>query len=207
MWRFWEMPLILSAAVSVCDTALHPVLLNCLAGSGAAFAFEDGYVLAKAVKYAQEQHKPLRYALTLLDETRSPYYADLYKVCFLTGGSPSDALWCTVKELDRMISVVKEVSSTPNLNFHERVARQVAGMWKELGWIHNNDVEEQWLATVARQEALRSKDHGGAFSANGSHDIPNAKRAEVKTNGVETTWAQQKSFPTENLQALSLAVK
>lgn len=43
-------------------------------GSGAAFALEDGWILARAIEYTRAQSLPLRDALAIVDEIRSPYY-------------------------------------------------------------------------------------------------------------------------------------
>lgn len=43
-------------------------------GSGAAFALEDGWILARAIEYAQAHERPLHEALEIFDEIRSPYY-------------------------------------------------------------------------------------------------------------------------------------
>lgn len=52
--------------------ASHP--LSGAFGSGAAFALEDGWVLARAIEYARGG---LGRALEIFDEIRSPYYARL----------------------------------------------------------------------------------------------------------------------------------
>jgi salicylate hydroxylase len=43
-------------------------------GSGAAFALEDGWILARAIEYTRARERPLREALEIFDEIRSPYY-------------------------------------------------------------------------------------------------------------------------------------
>jgi salicylate hydroxylase len=43
-------------------------------GSGAAFALEDGWILARAIEYTRAHERPLREALEIFDEIRSPYY-------------------------------------------------------------------------------------------------------------------------------------
>ena len=52
--------------------------LTCRAGafgSGAAFALEDGWVLARAILHTGAQRRSLPQALAIFDEIRSPYYA------------------------------------------------------------------------------------------------------------------------------------
>lgn len=56
--------------------ASHP--LSGAFGSGAAFALEDGWVLAKAIELARkdgEEENLLKEAGEMFDEVRSPYYA------------------------------------------------------------------------------------------------------------------------------------
>jgi hypothetical protein len=43
-------------------------------GSGAAFALEDGWILARAIEHTRAHERPLREALEIFDEIRSPYY-------------------------------------------------------------------------------------------------------------------------------------
>ena len=43
-------------------------------GSGAAFALEDGWILARAIEYTRARERPLSEALDIFDEIRSPYY-------------------------------------------------------------------------------------------------------------------------------------
>jgi salicylate hydroxylase len=59
--------------------AAHP--LSGAFGSGAAFAFEDAYILKHALEYAQEKGKSTTYALDLFDSIRSPRYEGLVSCC------------------------------------------------------------------------------------------------------------------------------
>lgn len=45
-------------------------------GSGAAFAIEDGWILARTIEYAYSRatSQPLTKALDMFDRIRSPYY-------------------------------------------------------------------------------------------------------------------------------------
>jgi hypothetical protein len=43
-------------------------------GSGAAFALEDGWILARAIEHTRARERPLSEALEIFDEIRSPYY-------------------------------------------------------------------------------------------------------------------------------------
>ncbi|KAI1458976.1 FAD/NAD(P)-binding domain-containing protein [Annulohypoxylon moriforme] len=57
--------------------AAHPLLGNF--GSGAGFALEDVYTLAKTIGWAWSNGKPLSFALDSFDSIRSPHYERLYK--------------------------------------------------------------------------------------------------------------------------------
>jgi len=43
-------------------------------GSGAAFALEDGWILARAIEHTRARERPLSEALEIFDDIRSPYY-------------------------------------------------------------------------------------------------------------------------------------
>ena len=43
-------------------------------GSGAAFALEDGWILARAFEHSQSGPEPIKKALDIFDSIRSPYY-------------------------------------------------------------------------------------------------------------------------------------
>jgi hypothetical protein len=53
-------------------------MLKCFVGafgSGAAFALEDGWILARVIEYVRVYGRPIRQALKMFDEIRSPYYS------------------------------------------------------------------------------------------------------------------------------------
>ena len=52
--------------------ASHP--LSGAFGSGAAFAMEDSWVLARAIEHTRSEVNGLAKALEIFDEIRSPYY-------------------------------------------------------------------------------------------------------------------------------------
>ena len=52
--------------------ASHP--LSGAFGSGAAFALEDGWILARAIEYTRNSKGGLKEALEIFDGIRSPYY-------------------------------------------------------------------------------------------------------------------------------------
>lgn len=48
-------------------------------GSGATFAMEDGWILARALEYTQSLSLPVGDALEIFNTIRSPYYARMYE--------------------------------------------------------------------------------------------------------------------------------
>lgn len=50
------------------------ILITGAFGSGAAFALEDGWILARAIEYTRAHDQSLPEALEIFDEIRSPYY-------------------------------------------------------------------------------------------------------------------------------------
>ena len=48
-------------------------------GSGATFAMEDGWILARALEYTQSLSFPVGDALEIFNTIRSPYYARMYE--------------------------------------------------------------------------------------------------------------------------------
>lgn len=46
-------------------------------GSGATFAMEDGWILARALEFTQATSRPTRDALEIFEQIRSPYYAKM----------------------------------------------------------------------------------------------------------------------------------
>jgi len=47
-------------------------------GSGAAFALEDGWILARAIEYTRSSPEPIAKALAIFDAIRSPYYLRMF---------------------------------------------------------------------------------------------------------------------------------
>lgn len=52
----------------------HAKKLSGAFGSGATFAMEDGWILARAIEHTQPSQDFARVALEIFDEIRSPYY-------------------------------------------------------------------------------------------------------------------------------------
>lgn len=93
-------------------------------GSGAAFAFEDAYVLSQAIDLAIKTGRPIADALHEYDEIRSPHYEALYNV------------------LDGYARNAKEVQTAhPELDDDEFVEELVRkGLAGNTQWIYKYDV-------------------------------------------------------------------
>ncbi|KAL7419271.1 hypothetical protein Q5752_006108 [Cryptotrichosporon argae] len=120
--------------IALIGDASHP--LSGAFGSGAAFAFEDAYVLSQTIAYALENGKPLASALKLFDDVRHPRYKGLYEI------------------LDRGIDNVKDVTSQ-HLSPDEHVRETVERNWKggeQGGWIYGYNVTEVWREALAAHE-------------------------------------------------------
>ncbi|KAJ5772520.1 FAD-binding monooxygenase [Penicillium odoratum] len=63
--------------IALIGDASHP--LSGAFGSGATFAMEDGWILARALEYAQYSSHPVKDALEIFNVIRSPYYARMYE--------------------------------------------------------------------------------------------------------------------------------
>lgn len=127
-------------------------------GSGAAFALEDAWTLGAAVAHSVSHDLPLAEALRLFDETRSPYYEQLYA------------------ELGRIGAATKKGEG---LEWHERVRDRIDERWSNLDWIYQKDVsllsppflsrrrspdsifstqvEVDWQGTLARELAKKTE--------------------------------------------------
>ncbi|KXG51829.1 Monooxygenase, FAD-binding [Penicillium griseofulvum] len=63
--------------VALIGDASHP--LSGAFGSGATFAMEDGWILARALELTRFASHPARDALEIFEQIRSPYYAKMYQ--------------------------------------------------------------------------------------------------------------------------------
>ncbi|KAJ5919352.1 FAD-binding monooxygenase [Penicillium verhagenii] len=63
--------------VALIGDASHP--LSGAFGSGATFAMEDGWILARALEHTQLASQPVQDALEIFNVIRSPYYARMYE--------------------------------------------------------------------------------------------------------------------------------
>ncbi|KAJ5112255.1 FAD-binding monooxygenase [Penicillium argentinense] len=63
--------------IALIGDASHP--LSGAFGSGATFAMEDGWILARALEYTQFLFHPIQDALEIFDKIRTPYYNKIYE--------------------------------------------------------------------------------------------------------------------------------
>ena len=101
-------------------------------GSGAAFALQDGWILAQALQLAlsksSSNSEAITEALDIFDEIRSPYYAKMYE------------------HLDDMKKLMEEAKKAPKASFEDGLRAKVNGFGGEekLNWIYGNDIEKVW---------------------------------------------------------------
>ncbi|KAH7346987.1 hypothetical protein BKA66DRAFT_433144 [Pyrenochaeta sp. MPI-SDFR-AT-0127] len=98
-------------------------------GSGAGFAMEDGWILAQALAYSQND---LQKALPLFNAIRLPYYSRM-ETHLKT-------------EASRRVKALQQSSKS---SFDERIANKVIiDGGADMSWIYNNDIEEAWKQAV-----------------------------------------------------------
>ncbi|KIV81073.1 hypothetical protein PV11_08523 [Exophiala sideris] len=114
--------------------ASHP--LSGAFGSGAAFALEDGWILARAIEYARSKSEPLEKALEVFDDIRSPYYLRMYQ--YLD---------------EQKAKVVGAKKSNPDATFESNLAARMQAFGGEdaLPWIYRNDIEDVWKTYLRKQ--------------------------------------------------------
>ncbi|RFU30121.1 hypothetical protein B7463_g6227, partial [Scytalidium lignicola] len=107
--------------------ASHP--LSGAFGSGAAFALEDGWILARAIEHTGSSPESIVKALDIFDTIRSPYYLRMYQ--YLDGQK-------------RRIQEAKRVN--PDMSFETSLKTRIASFGGEgaLPWIYHNDIENVW---------------------------------------------------------------
>ncbi|KPI45097.1 2-heptyl-3-hydroxy-4(1H)-quinolone synthase [Cyphellophora attinorum] len=134
--------------VALLGDASHP--LTGAFGSGAAFALEDAWILARAIEYTplhhsqQSQQQQLGQALRIFDEIRSPYYAEMYRFLDLR---------------KRQVQAAKQAN--PNQTLDEEILTKLGGLGlsedDSMDWIYFNDIEKVWEAWVAKQDKERQE--------------------------------------------------
>ncbi|ORY32265.1 FAD/NAD-P-binding domain-containing protein [Naematelia encephala] len=118
--------------IALLGDASHP--LSGAFGSGAAFAFEDAFVLSAAIDIAIHTGRDLSWALKAYDIVRSPHYKALYEI------------------LDGFANNVKEVIEAVGDDDEDAyIAETTKRNWsKKNGWIYQYDVTEVWKQWVAQ---------------------------------------------------------
>ncbi|KAH7383468.1 salicylate hydroxylase [Cadophora sp. MPI-SDFR-AT-0126] len=104
-------------------------------GSGAAFALQDGWILARAIEHTRSSGG-LPAALSIFDSIRSPYYLRMYE------------------HLDQQKQKIQAHKvANPNQTLEENLKARVASFGGEgqLSWIYGNDIEEVWNTFVATE--------------------------------------------------------
>ncbi|KAK8844851.1 hypothetical protein IAR55_006701 [Kwoniella newhampshirensis] len=124
--------------IALLGDASHP--LSGAFGSGAAFAFEDAHVLARAIQYAHNHNRSVGEALKLYDEIRSPHYKSLYSV------------------LNEFADNAKEIEAiSPPLEEDDMIAESTRRNWKTSNdWIYKYDVTKVWDESVKELETQQS---------------------------------------------------
>ncbi|WVQ94612.1 hypothetical protein IAU59_001692 [Kwoniella sp. CBS 9459] len=121
--------------IALIGDASHP--LSGAFGSGAAFAFEDAYVLAKALGYTRSTGKSISQALRYYDEVRSPHYKGLYAILNSFGKN--------AKEIEAI---------SPPLELNELINETTRRNWTASNdWIYKYDVTQVWKEYIDAQEA------------------------------------------------------
>ncbi|OCF43458.1 salicylate hydroxylase [Kwoniella heveanensis CBS 569] len=122
--------------IALLGDASHP--LSGAFGSGAAFAFEDAYVLTKALEYTHSRGQPIGEALRLYDEVRSPHYKGLYAILNSFGKN--------AKEIEAI---------SPPLELNELINETTRRNWTASNeWIYKYDVTQVWKEYLDAQEAV-----------------------------------------------------
>ena len=98
-------------------------------GSGAGFAIEDGYILARALEYWKNDTGK---ALPLFDAIRLPYYSRMYAHL--------------ASEADKRAAKMKALG---NPSFDDRVKNKIiTDGGKDMSWIYKNDIGAVWKESV-----------------------------------------------------------
>lgn len=131
-------------------------------GSGAAFALEDGWILARAIEHttSRAQLTPpednrdrqiikarnIADALEIFDHIRSPYYRRMYE---LLDSRKENVLQAQIK--------ARGESSEPLQIFESVLPSRLEAfpLGDELSWIYKNDIEKIWQDYLHQEEKAR----------------------------------------------------
>lgn len=104
-------------------------------GSGATFAMEDGWILARALEYTQSRSLPVSEALEIFNTVRSPYYAKMYE---------------HLDESEGRLRRSREESTSLDEFLRAKIKYFLYG---DKDFIYKNDIQKVW----ERYTALREK--------------------------------------------------
>ncbi|OWT37740.1 salicylate hydroxylase [Cryptococcus neoformans Bt1] len=123
--------------IALIGDASHP--LSGAFGSGAAFAFEDAYVLAQALAYTHSRDENISEALKLYDEVRSPHYKGLYAI------------------LSGFADTASEVQITYGTEDEDQFVREtIRRNWStNQDWIYSYDVTKVWYQRVVEEDGKK----------------------------------------------------
>ncbi|OJJ01300.1 hypothetical protein ASPVEDRAFT_150132 [Aspergillus versicolor CBS 583.65] len=122
--------------VALIGDASHP--LSGAFGSGAAFAMEDGWILARAIEHSINSRTVLKDALEIFQRIRGPYYERMYEF------------------LDRKGKEIQESRNGTDFDSIIKVRVQGFGLsGGTLDWIYKNDIEEVWRAYAAGEQGAK----------------------------------------------------
>ncbi|BDD55826.1 hypothetical protein MPDQ_004901 [Monascus purpureus] len=130
--------------------ASHP--LSGAFGSGAAFALEDGWILARALEYAHRKNDngslttpkaAITEALSIFDEIRSPYYLRMYEYLDNHKRQVQEARSQAASQDPDPVSIFEKTVRTRIESFN---------VGDQLNWIYRNDIETCWEQHVQARE-------------------------------------------------------
>ncbi|KAJ5714569.1 uncharacterized protein N7483_011750 [Penicillium malachiteum] len=116
--------------VALIGDASHP--LSGAFGSGATFAMEDGWILARALEYSQFTSRPVHDALKIFNTIRSPYYARMYE------------------HLDEVGAKMQQFKSE-STNFDDFLQAKINNfLYGDKDFIYKNDIGKVWEDYLTR---------------------------------------------------------
>ncbi|RXK42658.1 hypothetical protein M231_00213 [Tremella mesenterica] len=118
--------------IALVGDASHP--LSGAFGAGAAFAFEDAYILFSAIQHAWDNEQTLPEALENFDSVRAPFYERIFSVIDLMASNYSSAL-------------------KQGTDLEDKVSRIVDQNWKDLetSWIYEYDIVKVWQKYITSE--------------------------------------------------------
>ncbi|KAJ5995564.1 FAD-binding monooxygenase [Penicillium waksmanii] len=118
--------------VALIGDASHP--LSGAFGSGATFAMEDGWILARALELTQFTGRPLSDALEIFSQIRSPYYTRMYN------------------HLDEVEEKLQQVHAQ-NTDFDGFLKSKIDSfLYGDKDFIYKNDISKVWDAYLEGNE-------------------------------------------------------